>query len=86
MSDRRAASFTLGIMSLTSDRPGLKFLLLIKMTQDDPRRHFVIHADNATRHCAKTVPLFLDHNSYAKHLIFLIRQIWLPQTFGFSGI
>jgi hypothetical protein len=28
----------------------------------------------------------LDHNSYAKHLIFLIRQIWLPQTFGFSGI
>jgi transposase len=31
--------------------------------QDDPRIHFVIHADNARPHCAKPVTQFLDHNS-----------------------
>jgi hypothetical protein len=31
--------------------------------QDDPKRHVVIRADNARLHCAKTVPMFLDHNS-----------------------
>jgi hypothetical protein len=30
--------------------------------QDDPRRHFVIHADKARPHCATMVTLFLDRN------------------------
>jgi hypothetical protein len=36
--------------------------------QDDPTRHFVIHADNAILHCAKKVTRFLDHNSLCRAL------------------
>jgi hypothetical protein len=41
---------------------------ILALYQDDPRRHFVIHADNTRNHCAKTIALFLDHNSLRRAL------------------
>jgi hypothetical protein len=40
-----------------------RLLEILALSQDDPRRHFVIHAGNARPRCAKTAALLLDHNS-----------------------
>jgi hypothetical protein len=34
--------------------------------QNESRRHFAIHADNARPHCGKIVTQFLDHNSLCR--------------------
>jgi hypothetical protein len=54
--------------------------------QDDRRRHFVIHRDNARPYCVKTVVQFLDHNSLRRATHPLYSPDLLPQTSGFSGI
>jgi hypothetical protein len=43
--------------------------------QNDPRRHFVMHADTARPQGAKMATQFWITILYAKHLILLIRQI-----------
>jgi hypothetical protein len=48
---------------------GMIYLILLSLPeilahyQDDPRRHFVLHAGNARLHCDKMITQFLDHNS-----------------------
>jgi hypothetical protein len=59
---------------------------ILALYQNDPRTHFLIHADNARIHRVKELLSFWITIPDAKHLILLIRQIWLPQTSGFSGI
>jgi hypothetical protein len=54
--------------------------------QDDPKRRYVIHTDNARPHCAERVTRFLDHNSphWAPHPPYSPNLT--PQTSGFSRI
>jgi hypothetical protein len=80
------SNFALGIISLTSDRHYAKFLILIKMTQDDPRRNFVMRAGDARPYCAKTVVLCLDHNFLGRASYPPYSPDLSPLTSGFSGI
>jgi hypothetical protein len=54
--------------------------------QDNPRRHFVIHADNARPHSAKTVALVSNCNSLRRAPDSPDSPDLSPQTSGFSGI
>jgi hypothetical protein len=49
--------------------------------QDDLRRHFTIHIDNARPRCVKMVPLFLYHNSLRRAFLFLYSSDMTPSDF-----